>query len=148
MVITWFLSGLASKVITTVSVWSSGGWEGEQNTYPQVAQLFSLLAFWRVSTLCSSLMICSNYDTIIREIHKYPHRTFSPASWNLFSSSLKYSSPMPGEIGGDFRLGLKSISAGRSTSTRKASSVSASSNSVTETLTACSLLSRFCLNKN
>ena len=29
MVITWFLSGLARKVITTVLVWSSGGWEGE-----------------------------------------------------------------------------------------------------------------------
>ena len=79
-------------------------------------------------------------------IHQH---TFSPASWNLASSNLKYSSWRPGELGDDFLPGLKSISAGRSLSTRKASSVSASSNSVTETRTACSLLRRFWfLNEN
>ena len=59
--------------------------------YPQVAQLFSLLAFWRVTTLCSSLMIWT--QTVSTQLIILCHEgvtdmllTFSAASWNLLSS--------------------------------------------------------------
>ena len=114
MVITWFLSGLASKVITTVSVWRLGRWT-------LTHRWRSCSVCWRSGESALSAPVSWSAAITIQSLEKYTNihtapflrlpGTFSPPVWNIhhrcrrgsggtfgwgWSQSLLVAPPQPG----------------------------------------------------